>query len=141
MASSLPGETGHLSDLLADASLQIVAKLFKNAIDPDAPGLTLASFTEADFAGYAPVTVAGWGMCEDDVAEVGEGVSDPIVFRAGEGVAPQIIYGCYIVSRQGNGDWKLWDFVAFTNPVTITREGQSFELQARATSVNFPDGA
>lgn len=135
MPSTLPGETGVLSDVLADASLTILAKLFKNAIDPDNVSIDLTSFTESTFAGYAPVPVDGWGMCESENLEVGEAVSDPVNFESAEGVTPQTVYGAYIVSRQGTGAFSLVHFMIFAVPILIERPGQIIPLQARAFSV------
>jgi hypothetical protein len=139
MPSTLPGETGRLSDLLADASLSIVAKLFKNAINADKPNLQLADFTEADFPGYLPQTATDWGMADSPYEEIGEAVSAPVIFTAGAVVDVQIVYGMYAVIQKGVEAPALGDVVIFPTPISIRFEGQTIEQQVRVTSITLPE--
>ncbi len=137
MPSTLPGETGALSDLLADASQVIVAKLFNNAIDEDKVPLGIVDFVEATFPGYAPITVGEYGMAETPDPKEAEAVSGPIEWESGVVVTPELIQGIYIVAPKTGFPDALVTFCKFPTPVAVTKEGVKITYQVRVTSVDI----
>lgn len=83
------------TELDADATL----RLFKNDLTPT-PATALAAFTEADFAGYAEVDMAGeWGAPFQVAAGHYTFLSNTIRFDCTAG--NQVIYGWYLISAGG----------------------------------------
>lgn len=101
------------------------------------PTLTVASFTEASFTGYAAIScVVGTAQKFNDVAggrvvqllEPANGFHWQTTATTG---LPQTIYGYYLTD---NGSVTLWASALFTTPITLTTTGDAVDIgQVRLT--------
>lgn len=104
-----------------------VMHLFKVAFVPE-PGDPLASYTtaEADYDGYAPITLVAWAI---PILAPGTGymIGSPLVQFAWEfdteGTG-NVCGGCYLVDAAG----KLRLTVIFTNPIPMEVAGQGIPI-------------
>jgi hypothetical protein len=91
--------------------------LYKNNLNPD-PTTPLATFTaaQADYTGYAAVSVGVWGapyIAIDGLAHV---TAPSKQFQATDAVNPNTIYGAYATNTGGT---VLIYFVVFDTPVSL----------------------
>jgi hypothetical protein len=69
--------------------------LYKNDVSPT-PDMTILAFTEADFSGYAPVTITLFNE-PFATADGGATIVSPLVqFNMSAATTPNIIYGTYL---------------------------------------------
>ena len=115
-------------------------KLFKNDV---IDGLTASQiealdetdFDEADFTGYADVTLAGenqgvssdWTITDGDP---GEGVAPEQTFESTADQTLQTIYGYYVVKTSGGA---LQWFEMLSEPVEIQNDNDSIKITPRFT--------
>lgn len=109
-----------------------VLKLFKNDYTP-VDTSTLANFTEADFDGYAPITLNAWGNAfinGSNIAEIDEVVR---TFTCTGNTTPNTIYGYYLE------DVANQYLFAERNPaggIAINTAGQVYVVWPRVTLRN-----
>lgn len=87
-----------LDAILANADFATAKlRLFKNNFTPSNTSV-IASFTEADFAGYAPIDLSAWGAAAlfAHVAQA-QNIATSFVITAGT----QNIYGWYVTNAAG----------------------------------------
>lgn len=104
-----------------------VLHLFQSDLVPE-PSTPLADYTaaEADYAGYAAVTMTAWNA---PILAPGTGymIGSPLVqfaWVSGGGDPQNTIGGCYLVDAAG----KLRLTVIFTNPIPMQQAGQGIPL-------------
>jgi hypothetical protein len=101
-------------------------KLFKNDLVPT-PDTVLADLTEADFTGYAPVTIAGAWNASTDPQERGlVWYSALVPFSASGAAVPNIIYGWYVVNTDGT---VLKVVKRLDTPITFDSGGDELVLK------------
>lgn len=92
------GLTTALDAILADSQWGTAKlRLFKNNVTPDNT-FTTASLTEADFTGYAAITLAAWGASTLS-AHIASALQTKQSFTITSG--SQTIYGWYITNSAG----------------------------------------
>lgn len=127
LKQSTPGGTGKLS---------LWYHLSKN--DPAAAeaDLTLASFTEADFPGYAALNI---GNATPFINGAGEGEIDghTLTWTAGAIVTPQTCYWLYCTFINTNGDHKLLFVGKFDAPITLGGPGEKIKKSVNFFARNF----
>jgi hypothetical protein len=102
----------------------LILRLFKNDVTPD-DSFTAASFTEADFTGYAGITLSGasWTNTAGDPAT---GVYAEQTFTSTANQSAQPIYGYYI-TRATDGDLIACE--RFSNgPYNVANNGDTIKL-------------
>lgn len=134
MPSTLPGQSGILSDDLSAVGDSIVAKLFKNTIEEGNVVLNLGDVHEADFPGYSEKIVTDWSMVPDVPYDRAEAVSGQIEFTAGVITEPQWVTGIYLVVRRPGVADSLLSVQYFPTAIQVREEGQVIPYQARAFS-------
>ena len=115
-------------------------KLFKNNVidgltDLQIEALDETDFTEADFTGYADVTLAGenqggssdWTITGGDP---GEGVAPEQTFESTADQTVQTIYGYYVVKTTGGA---LQWFEMLSEPVEIQNDNDQIKIIPRFT--------
>lgn len=137
----MPATTALGDDLLAsltDPNVTIVAKLAKAVTDDDSDQFTLASFTEADFPGYAAVPISDWEIVDDD-GEIAEGLSPEIDFVASDAiVTPQNIYAVYYVREEVGHDATLFHLELMEFPQVVEFPDDAVIRQLRVTAAPEP---
>jgi len=107
-------------DLLGQIKTYLInskIKLFKMALVPS-PITPVADFNtnEADFAGYAAVTVAAFSAVAIDADERAVIVSPRAFFQATDGVTPNSIGGAWLETAAG----VLIEYVTFPQPLQMS---------------------
>lgn len=129
---------GHFLSLILGVDYDL--RLFKNnvtsgltTVQKDA--LTEASFTQATFTGYAPVTLTGgsWTITNGNPSA---GVYAIQSFTSSANQTAQTIYGYYVTRHSDN---KLEWFEYFASPVTIDTNGQFLSVTPRFTAQDTGD--
>lgn len=117
LSLALLGELVGVGGLFAGALI----KLFKNDIVPGEES-TIATFTAADFTGYAPSAAVTWGtpgVSGDGTPQV---LGDTKVFTAGTPLTQAgTVYGVYVTNTAGT---VLLYAERFAQPVLISIPGQ-----------------
>lgn len=75
--------------------------LYKNPLTTIPPDSEIASFTEADFTGYAAVTVTTWGDAFLDVFGRAVKVATSVQFDQTDDTATCTVYGWYLTDSAG----------------------------------------
>lgn len=108
-------------------------RLFKNNVDSGLTttqknALTEANFTQADFTGYAAVTLTGgsWTTTPGDPCT---GVYAAQTFTSSANQTAQTIYGYYVTTAGGALRW----YETFSAPITIEFNGESISVTPRMT--------
>ena len=129
------GNLEALVDALGDPLFQIVAHLAKGPIGQQAAPVSLATLVEADFPGYAPITLVA--DLENATEQEGYGELSPqrLEWTAGLVVVPQRITHVYYTYKYGDNAHSLQSVVAFDNPLTIDTPGQIINLEATVVCV------
>jgi hypothetical protein len=110
--------------LNADTPQNLVLRLFKSYTGGDIELYTESSFTEANFTGYAPVTLTGsnWTFSGGNPSVA----SYPLVtFQSTADQTPQVIYG-YYATQATSGKLVFYEF--FTSPVNVMNNGDTIKI-------------
>ena len=130
MAGGMPNE-GEEDILDVIFAITLVLRLFKNNFSP-ANSSVLADFTEADFTGYASISLTG-GSWVTTPADPSTAVYATQTFT-GTGTA-QTVYGYYI-SRTSSG--RAWYYERFTTPISIGSATPSIRI---TPTISFKDSS
>lgn len=112
------GQLVLLSKMLKDALAvdeDYLLKLFSNAVTPDV-NTTISTFTEANFPGYAPLTLTRAGWSTDSIAFGKAQITYPIQSFFCTGGTVQLIYGHFFLSSTSQK--VLWA-ESYTVPVAM----------------------
>lgn len=121
VTSNLFDENTANANVVTLSDTGVYLRLFTNNVTPD-PSFTLASFTEATFAGYAAKDLDGlWGPVNKVIDGEYRSQLPVQTFTGGVG-ANQTVYGWYI---EGGGD--LYLSCRFTAPIVVNN-GTSFQV-------------
>lgn len=130
-------------ELLAnkETSLEnLVLRLFKNDVDSglsvaQKEALTEADFTQADFTGYAAVTLTGatWTSTPGDPGEI---AYPEQVFASTAAQAAQQIFGWYL-TRVTGGELVMYEY--FNSPITIENDGDQIRITPKLTAQDTID--
>lgn len=103
-----------------------VLKLFTNDVTP-AEGDTVATYTEADFAGYAAATLTGasWSVAGDPTEA---SYAQQTFTRSSTGTA-QSCYGYFVTNLAGT--ILLWAERFTDGPYTVTNNGDNIKVTPR----------
>lgn len=98
----------------------ITWRLFQNAITPS-PLITIGAFVEANFPGYAPITVGAYGLPWSDPLGNGYETAQQLQYTCNATGGAQNIYGYYVTTGSGAGEtvlfYEQWDAVVpIANP-------------------------
>lgn len=104
------------------------ARLFQNDIVPDSTSGWL-DFVEADFSGYAPVSLTYGAAAINPDTGKGETIPNDAVFSHDGGATANFIYGWYIIGgTDGEGD-HLWAAERFDpTPKTFASAGDTLTI-------------
>lgn len=141
------GETLALNLLVNAESLEdVVLRLFKNDVESglsaaQKEALTEADFTEADFTGYAAVTLVGdgggasneWTATPGDPGEI---THAEVVFASTASQAAQQIFGWYL-TRVTGGELVMYDYL--NAAVTIENDGDQIRITPKLTAQDTND--
>lgn len=133
------GPLAEIYEGLSDPDFVMVARLAKGPIgQPDATVL-LADLVEADFPGYAPVTLMA--DLEEAWEEEGYGELSPqiVQFTSGTLLAPQAITHLYVTKTYAGEDASLVMAIPFTEPFYIRESDGVFEFDIGIAGVTVPD--
>ncbi len=105
------------------APQNLVLKLYKNSYTPVA-GSTEANFTEANFTGYAAITLAGanWVVT---LASPSYAAYPQQTFTSSADQTTQNIYGYYLVQATSG---KIMGAEAFATPYPISNNGDTIKI-------------
>jgi hypothetical protein len=134
---TLTGELAALMDWLSDPSRTIVAHLSKAPISFTTGQISLTDLVEADFPGYAPVTIDSWDPIDFEDDLYGEAVSGELQWQAGPIVTPQSIYVAYLTIVEGSNPVKLLWPVVLPLPYVIGAQDETFAFMFRIGSANL----
>lgn len=128
-----------------DAPEDLVLRLFQNDVTDgltagQIEALTEADFTEADFTGYAPVTLTGasWTTTTGAPSETEFAEQS---FTSGADQTPQNIYG-YYYTRSTGGEllaFEYFDAGPPAVPVTVEFENDQIRITPRITGQDTQD--
>lgn len=110
-------------------------RLYQNNHTPD-PNDTVASYTEANFTGYAAINVNSWGnayLNGDGIAQIDE--INRTFNQTGVG-ATCLVFGYYITDNNNN---LVWAESNDNGPFNMNANGLVYIVQARITFDNAPD--
>lgn len=112
------------------APTDLVLRLFKNNITP-AEADVLATYTEADFGGYAGIALAGvdWTITPGAPTEA---VAAQQTYTASGASLPQLVYG-YYVTRSGVGGLLMWAERFTTGPFNLQTAGDQIKVTPKFT--------
>jgi len=120
------GENGMLTDMLSILNTYKL-HLYKNNLTPG-DATVIGDFTEADFAGYAPVTLNAWGAVAQNANAEAETDHPMVTFTCTGPATSNDIYGYYVTNTSGALRW------AEKNPnglQTINAGGQTYPVIPR----------
>lgn len=135
MANIIPNE-GELEALEAIRTGRLQGgelKLFKNDFNP-VDGTILADFVEADFSGYAAITVNDWGAVFTDGAGTARTESTTKVFSHNGGGTSNSVYGYFFVA---NGK-VMFAGRSDSAPVTMSSASHTFSVLPKYAAHNVP---
>lgn len=117
----------------------MVARLAKGPIGQPADTVLLADLVEADFPGYAPVTLTA--DTEEAWEQEGYGELSPqsAQFMTGTIVAPQALSHLYVTKTWAGAGLSLAMCIAFTEPFTVRESNASIEFDICIAGVVVPD--
>lgn len=124
------GEVNMLEHVVnKSAPENLVLRLFKNNITPGDSDVT-ASYTEADFTGYANVTLAGssWTVTSGDPTEASYAQQ---AFTSSAGSQNQSVYGYYVT--QVSSTELMWAERFSDGPYTIVNNGDEIRVTPKLT--------
>jgi len=98
--------------------------LFTAGPSPITPGMTIASFTEATFVGYAPSVVAALSGPINTPSDTCDGLFATPSFICTAGSTPNTILGYWI----DDGAANIYLAEAFSSPVPIVNPGDFIDL-------------
>jgi hypothetical protein len=119
-----------LVNLLADAlggNAPLNVRLFKTDV-PGNPTVTLGTLVEADFSGYAPVTITpavASSTEEDDTATTQE---FDLTFAHSGGAVSNSLYGYYVTSDGTGGQKLMWMERDEQAPISMSGLGDEYEV-------------
>lgn len=128
MGPVIPDES--LVNLLADAlgaNAPLNLRLFKNDVPGDAT-VTLGMLTQADFSGYAPITLTpsvASSTEEDDTATTQE---FDLSFAHSGGSVTNSLYGYYVTSDGTGGQQLMWMERDEQAPIPMQGLGDVYEV-------------
>lgn len=125
------GQTNKSADLTAKKAGDLAGAtvhLFTNDVDPRTFA-TLASFTEAAYAGYAAIAIAGWSANElNPDGTVTITATNVMTFTGPAAGGGPTVYG-YFVQSAGAGTPYLY-YARFSAPVNLTDNTKLLEMVA-----------
>jgi len=125
-AATILFKTAERDALLEDAELC----LFQNNYTPINTSV-LGDFVEADFDGYARITLTGWSAPALNVDNKAETSLAAQIFTMTGSTTPNDIYGVFVVSSTGA---LLYAEVDPSGPVTMDTDGQFYGYVPRFTN-------
>jgi hypothetical protein len=137
-----PTPGGQLADVfegLSDPLFTIVARLAKGPRGAPDATVVLADLVEADFVGYAPITLTA--DLENAWEEDGYGELSPqlLQFNVGAIEAAQQLTHLYFTKTYDGGDPSLVSVIPFNVPFFISEPDTTFELECTVAGVVSPD--
>lgn len=124
------GQLEAVSTALADPLFVIVARLAKGPTANQDDPIVLADLIEADFPGYAPVTLTADLSDPVDLDGFGEMTPQQIDFTVGAIVTSQRITHIYYTKTYNGAGTSLVSAVAFDVPIIVDRPGQELNFLA-----------
>lgn len=106
----------------------ITWRLFQQAISPS-PLITIGSFVEANFPGYAPIVVSVYGLPWSDPVGNGYETGQQLQFTCNAGGGGQNIYGYFVTTGSGAGETVLF-YEQWDNYIPIAGPGDAVLLQS-----------
>lgn len=133
MAAIVPDDAllARMEQLLGAGGINVTVRLFVNSYTPDRYA-TPASFTEADFTGYAAYHGSGWGAPAVDPSGTAYSVSPAITWTMGTPGTGNTVYGWYATVTTYSGV-RLVAAELFALPIPLTLAGQTIERQITLT--------
>lgn len=133
------GPLDHVYQAVIDPAFVMVARLAKGPIDQPDRTVVLADLIEADFPGYAPVTLTA----DLDEAWEGDGYGElsPQVasFSVEALVTPQRLTHWYVTKTWNGADTSLVVCVPFTEPFHVREPDSVIEFDVNIAGVELPD--
>lgn len=111
----------------------VVCRLFQNNHTP-VEGDDISDYTEADFSGYAPVTIGPWDAAAIVSGKAEADATTPCAFANTTGAVGNDIYGYYVTDS--GGTFLIYAQAASSPPIDMNTAGQSLTVTPRITDDN-----
>ena len=131
-------KSGMLHNSLTTSASPILLRLVKSTIPEDNLEIGWADLVEADFPGYAPISMDSLDEGDVNTPDLGEVISDQLYFTAGVIVTPQAIYATAVTRANANGGHDLLALNPLPEIVVVDTEKQSIPFQVRWMAAEGP---
>jgi len=125
------GDLSFLNTVRLDGDCLKTLRLFKNDHVPDVADVN-ASYTEANFSGYASHALSTWNAAFLNDDDKGEIDADAHTFTHNGGGTSNTVYGAYVTNNAGDVVYAE----RFAAPRVMSANGDSIPYTARVSAVS-----